>query len=281
MCIWMYNTYCCILHRFPGSVAHHRGACKRARTCYITAHNSQKTITSANEYHFTAWRKACVYVCVCVCVCVTGNARWPTALWRQCQHVLCKQVLNLDTSIVTFSRDLIMMWCTYEWGEKLCKSQLKLYIICFLLKPCFMFCGFVGRETRLNWLLGSFLMECRWLTYQLMQFWSCYSAARIIRNCVGWYWHACDVLNEIRVALLYYRPVFHSIILKAMSWYPLSVISYQLSRLANASCTFCNSTVLVHSHCSRSIIFCCWKSSNKPAVQHLLSIKQQTEQVSI
>lgn len=67
-------------------------------------------------------------VSACVCVTGAGNTRWPTALWRQCQHVLCKQVLNLETGIVTFSRDLIMMWCTYERGEKLCKGQLNLYI---------------------------------------------------------------------------------------------------------------------------------------------------------
>ncbi len=68
--------------------------------------------------------------CVYMYVCVTGAGKtsWPAALWRQCQHVLCKQVLNLETGIVTFSRDSIMMWFTYERGAKLCKCQLKLYI---------------------------------------------------------------------------------------------------------------------------------------------------------
>lgn len=132
-CDFVYVRFCtCLTHIVVYSIVFQVCQCttggheNRLGTCYITAHNSQKTIISANEYHFIAWGVMCVYMCACVTG--DGNACWPTVFWRQCQHMLCKQVLNLETGIVTFSRDLIMMWCTYERGEKLCKSQLKLYI---------------------------------------------------------------------------------------------------------------------------------------------------------
>lgn len=56
-CRWYGVTVCvcahvCITHIVVYPIV--LRASKQARTCYITAHNSQKTITSANEYDFTA-----------------------------------------------------------------------------------------------------------------------------------------------------------------------------------------------------------------------------------
>lgn len=63
----------CRMH--SGSTWFHWGTCKQARTCCITAHNSHETITSANEYRFTEWRKLSIRVCVYVFVIPTGSQR--------------------------------------------------------------------------------------------------------------------------------------------------------------------------------------------------------------